>query len=159
MSQDFLEVAQGLRTAGPVGPLKVVKETAHPLQAGGVEGLEDVEGGEEERAGTAGGVEDRHVPHGVPESAQQLRTLALGDDVPGEPLDIKIQRDEVVDLLHLAGGELGLDLFVSLTASDNLPPGLGGQRVVVRRRGVPAVALRYVVDARCDVLGQIEGLF
>ena len=71
-----------LRAALALRPFGIVQEAPHSLQAGGVEGFEDVEGGEEERAGAAGGVEDRYVTHGVPEGAQELRPLALGDDVP-----------------------------------------------------------------------------
>ena len=37
--------------------LQVVEKTFHGLKTGGVERLEDVEGGEEEGAGAAGGVE------------------------------------------------------------------------------------------------------
>ena len=85
---------------------------------------------------------------------------ALGDDVLGELFDVEVQRDEVVDLLHLARqASLALDLIVSLTASHDLTPGLGGQGVVFRRGGVPASALGYVTDARGDVFGQVEGRF
>ena len=65
-----------------LGSFGVVKEAAHPFQAGGVERFQDVQRGEEEGAGAAGRVEDRYVAHSAPEGAQELRPLALGDDVP-----------------------------------------------------------------------------
>ena len=48
---------------------------------------------------------------------------------------------------------------VTLAAGDDFAPRLRGQRVVVRRGGVPAAALRYVVNARGDVVGQVKGRF
>ena len=100
--QYLAEVIKMLGAALTLGPFGIVKEAAHPLQAGGVEGFQNVQGGEQERAGAAGGIEDRDIPHGVPEGAQQLRPLALSDYVFGKLLDIEVQRDEVVDILHLA---------------------------------------------------------
>ena len=74
---EVLQEALELRL--PLGALPASsRKAAHSLQAGGVEGFQDVEGGEQERAGAAGGVEDRHVAHGVPEGAQELRSLRSG---------------------------------------------------------------------------------
>ena len=92
----------------------------------------------------------------MPEGAQQLRPFALGDDVPGELLDGEIQRDEVVNLPHLARRQLGVDLGVALSAGHDLTPRLGGQGVGVGRGFVPATALGYVVDAGGNFVGQIE---
>ena len=97
------EVAEGVRAVWPFGSVQVIQEAAHTLQAGGVEGFQNVERSEQECAGAAGRVQDRHVAEGVPEGAQQLRSLALGDDVLGELLDVQVQSDEVVDFPHLAG--------------------------------------------------------
>ena len=90
LPQDVFEVTQIVR-ATAIEAFFVVQEAAHPLQAGGVERFQNVEGGEEERAGTAGGIQDGDsgvaafpvAVEGVPEGAQQLRPFALGDDVEG----------------------------------------------------------------------------
>ena len=156
-----------LRTALALRSFGVVQEALHSLQASGVEGFEDVQRGEEKRAGTAGGVQDRDsgvaaflvAVECVPEGTQQLRPLALGDDIHRKSLNVQVQGDEVIYILHIARRESDPHLFVSLTAGHDLTPGLCGQRVVVRRRGVPAAALGYVVDARGDVFGQVEGRF
>ena len=144
---------------GPLGALQVVQEAAHPLEAGGVEGFEDVEGGEEESAGAAGGVQDGYVPHGVPEGAQELRPLALGDDVPGELLDVEVEGDEVVDIGDLSGGEPGPDFVAALAPCDDLAPCLGGEGVFVVSGLVPVAAFGHVVDAGGYVLGQVERSF
>ena len=74
----------------------------------------------------------------------------------GEPLDVQVQCDEVVDFPHLARGELGPDLVVASAAGDDLAPRLGGQRVVVGSGGVPAAAFGHVANARGDVVGQLK---
>ena len=43
---------------------------------------------------------------GVPKGAQQLRPLALDNDVLGELLDVQVQGDEVIDIVHSAGSQL-----------------------------------------------------
>ena len=93
----------------------------------------------------------------MPEGAQELRPFALGDDVFGEPLDVEVERDEVVDLPHFARSELAPDLGVAAAAGHDLAPCLGGQGVVVGRGAVPAAAHGYVVDAGVDVGGSLEG--
>ena len=129
--QDGAEVAERPGAAAQIpafaGMTEVVEEAAHPLEAGGVEGFEDIEGREEECAGAAGGVEDGHAAHGVPEGAEQLGALAQGKDVPGELFHVEVEGDEVVDLPDFARGEPGADLVVSLAAGDDLAPGLGGE--------------------------------
>ena len=112
MLQDATKVSQVFRATLALRPFGVVQEATLPLQAGSIEGFEDVEGGEEERAGTAGGVQDRDsgvatfavAIEGMPEGAQELGALALSNDVPGEPLDVQVEGDKVVDLSHLAIG-------------------------------------------------------
>ena len=54
--KDAAKVPKVLRATLTLGPLGVIQEAAHTLQAGGVERFQNVEGGEEERAGTACGV-------------------------------------------------------------------------------------------------------
>ena len=93
---------------------------------------------------------------GVPEGAEQFRPLALRDDVLGETLDVEIEGDEVVDVLHFARGEFGPDFLIALATGDDLAPCLRGQRVVVRRGGVPAAAPGYVVNPRGDVVREVE---
>ena len=107
VGQGFPEVLQGpLGGRGRWEVSRSATEVAHGLQGSGVEGFEDVEGGEEEGAGAAGGVEDGDFGQGVPEGAHQFRPLAVDDDVPGEPLAVQVEGDEVVDALHFAGGQL-----------------------------------------------------
>ena len=59
--------------------------------------------------------------------------------------------------MDLTRCELVPDLGVALSSGDDFTPGLGGQRVVLRRRGVPAASLGHVVDAGGDVGGKVEG--
>ena len=93
----------------------------------------------------------------MPEDAQQIRPFALGDDGQSEPLDVEIERDEIVDLLHLARCELGADLGVALPSGNDLTPGLGWEGVIVERWTIPAATLGYVVDA-CGYVGwKIKG--
>ena len=47
---------------------------------------------------------------GVPEGAQQVRPFAVLDHVLRELADVEIERDQVVDVADLAGGELRLGL-------------------------------------------------
>ena len=58
---DLAEIAQGLGAVGALRTFQVVEKAFHGLEAGGVERFEDVEGGEEEGAGAAGGVENGDV--------------------------------------------------------------------------------------------------
>ena len=45
---------------------------AHAVEAGSVEGFEDIQRGEEERAGTAGGIEDGDFADGFEEREEKL---------------------------------------------------------------------------------------
>ena len=134
--------------------LQVVEKAFHGLKTGGVERLEDVEGGEEEGAGAAGGVENGDGGESLPEGAHQFRPFTIGDDVLGELFDVEVVGDEVVDRCDLAGLQLGVDLLVAAAAGDVLAPGLGGEGVCVRGRLVPAAALGDVVKASGDSRGQ-----
>ena len=58
MGPDLAEIAQGLGAVGALRTFQVVEKAFHGLKAGGVERFEYVEGGEEEGAGAAGGVEN-----------------------------------------------------------------------------------------------------
>ena len=94
------------RCFSPDGP--VFDERLHAVEAGFVERLQDVERGEEKRAGAAGRVEDRDVFDRVPEGAEQLRAFAVLDHVLGELANVEVEGDEVVDVADLAAGELRL---------------------------------------------------
>ena len=142
---------------GALRTFQVVEKAFHGLKAGGVERFEDVEGGEEEGAGAAGGVEHGDVDDGFPEGSHQFGPFAVGDYVLGELFDVEVVGDEVVDRCDLARLQLGIDFFVAAAAGDVLAPGLGGEGVCVRGRFVPAAALGDVVEAGGDVGRQ--GLF
>ena len=86
------------------GAVQVVDERLHAVEAGFVERFQDVERGEEERAGAAGRVEDGDRLDGVPEGAQQFRAFAVLDHVLGELADVEVEGDQVVDVADLAGG-------------------------------------------------------
>ena len=130
---------------------KVVEKAVHGFEAGGVEGFEDVEGGEEEGAGATGGVEHRNVDDGFPKGAHQFGPIAIGDYVLGELLDVEVVGDEVVDRRDFTGLQFGVDLFVTAAAGDMLAPCLGRESVCVRGGFVPAAALGDVVEAGGDV--------
>ncbi len=67
-------------------------------------------------------------------SAQQLRPLAVFDDILGELADIEVAGDQVVDLVDLAVGQLRAQFEAARAAGDMLAPGLGGQGVASWRR-------------------------
>ena len=88
------------------GPLQVGDKGLHAVEAGFVERFEDVERGEEERAGAAGGVEDGDLLDGLPEGQEQVRAFAVLDDILRELADVEIEGDEVVDVADFAGRQL-----------------------------------------------------
>ena len=150
LGQHFAEVAQRLRAVGALRAFQVIEKASHGLEAGGVERLENVEGGEEEGAGAAGGIENGYGVEGFPEGAHQFRPFAVGDHIQGELFDVEIVGDEVVDRCDLAGRECGVDFLVATTAGDVLAPGLGGQGVCVGGRVVPAAAPGDIIQAGGD---------
>ena len=85
------------------------------------------------------GVQHRNVAYGVPERAQQYRPLALYDDIHGEPPDVEVERDEVVDVVHRPRCESGAHIGVSLPAGDDFAPSLGRQRIRIGRGLVPSI--------------------
>ena len=114
--------------------LQIVEKSLHGLQASGVDRLQDVERREQERAGAAGGIQNRDPGKRLPEGADEFRTLAAGDDVLSELLDVQIAGDEVVDRRDLAGGEFGVDLLVVPAPGHVLAPRLRRQGIVARGR-------------------------
>ena len=111
------------------GAVEVFDERLHAVEAGFVERFQDVERGEEKRAGAAGRVEDGDSFDRVPEGAQQFRSFAVFDHVLRELADVEVEGDEVIDVADFAAGEFGLDFLVALAPGDDFAPGLGGQRM------------------------------
>ena len=70
---------------------------SHRFQTGDVNRLQDVERREQERSGTAGGVEDGDLVDRLPEGADQFGALAPRDHVLGKFFDVQVVGDEVVD--------------------------------------------------------------
>jgi hypothetical protein len=44
-----------------------------------------------------------------------------------ELADIQVERDQIVDLMHFSGSQLGLDGAIALMAVDGFTPNLGGE--------------------------------
>ena len=112
--------------------LQIVEESLHGLQAGGVYRLQDVERREQERAGAAGGIQNRDPGKRLPEGTDEFRPIAAGDDVLSELLDVQVVRDEVVDRRDLPRGEFGVDFLVALAPGHVLAPRLRRQGIVAR---------------------------
>ena len=115
-----------------VGPVLL-----HPREADFVERFEDVEGREEEGAGAAGGVEDRHAAERVVEVADKEVVCGVGEQVFGEGADVEVEGDEVVDVRDFAGGYLAAKLLAAMAARNRLAPDFGGQGVFGRGGLVP----------------------
>jgi hypothetical protein len=60
------------------------------------------------------------VPHG----AKKLRTFTELDNVLRELPDIQVQRNQVVDFVDFAGGQLFLDAAIPLVTVNGLTPNL-----------------------------------
>ncbi len=129
----------------------------HARETGFVKRLQDIEGGEEERAGAAGRIEDGDALQALVKGVEQVRPLAEGDGVFGELAQVEVIGDEVVDGADLAARQLRLHFFVTGAASHHFAPGLRGQGVVCGRGPVPLHALAHVVNARCNLRRQRVG--
>ena len=145
---------RALGTVWPVGPFEVVDEAAASppgRRCRAVLGYSARRTGT--RTGAAGGVEDRHVSHGVPEGSQEFRPLALGDDVLRKFLDVEVQRNEVVDLTQLRPQrKFGTDVGVAVVAGLRpLARSLWAGRSRRERRLFQPSPLGHIVDAnRCS---------
>src|ERR1017187_2212695 len=129
----------------------VLNETLHPNEASFIKRLEDIERGKQKSARAAGWVEDRNLFDSLPDSAQQFRPFAKLDYILCELADIQVERDQIIDLMHLSGSQLGLDCSITLMAIDGFTPNLGGKREFRWRSPVPTTALLYIRDASQDV--------
>src|SRR5439155_4901673 len=110
-----------------------------------------VQGGEQERAGAAGGVEDREGRNCLVERAEQFRPLAGGDRIRGKLADVGVVGDQVVDLRNLAIPELFAQREAALPPGAVPLPDLGRQGVLGGGRTIPSVTLADVADATLNV--------
>ena len=116
------------------------EECLHAVQTGLIEGLQDVERGEDEGARAAGRVEDGDGGDGLPEGHEEVRAFAALDDILRELAEVEVESDEVVDFPDFARGEVLPDFFVTLSPGDDLAPDFGGQGVLAGRGVVPRLA-------------------
>jgi hypothetical protein len=114
------------------------------LQAGFIERLEDVERRKEKGSRSAGRVENRDLLDGFPDGTKQFRSFTKLNRILRELADIQIERNQIIDLVDLAGSQLSLDASIPLLAFNGFAPNLGGKRVFIGGLTVPAVALFYI---------------
>lgn len=74
------------------------QEPFHPVETTVVEGFKDVERGKKERARAAGWVKHGDGGDRLPQGHEQIRALAILDDILRELAQIEIESDEIVDL-------------------------------------------------------------
>ena len=132
------------------GITQLVNEATHTIEAGFVEGLKNVEGGEQEGAGATGRVEDCYVFDGFPEGAKQVGTFAVFNDVLGKLAKVQVICDEVIHLVNFAVGQFPVYFMVSLSARHYLTPYLSWQGVFGRGGRVPPGASRNVPNSGGD---------
>ena len=134
-------------------------EFLHAVEAAFVERLEDVHGGEEEGAGTAGGVEDGDGAEGFVDVADEEVVGGLGDEVFGEGAHVEVEAHEVADVVDGAGGDFVADFGATAAAVDGFAPDFGGEGEGRIRGFVPAGAAGVQtggggVDAAFDIVGE-----
>ena len=103
---------------------------------GAVERVQVIQGGEQERAGSARRVEDPQLRQAVPGGDDVVRAVEGVDDVDRERLEVEVRGDGVVRRPDPALGQRRPQVLGAPAAVQGLPPRLAGQPDAVRRARV-----------------------
>jgi len=135
-------------------PCQIVDKSLHPIKAGIVKGLQNIEGSKEKRTGTAGGIEHGDRWNGLIKCPQEFRAFAFRDRILCKLAYVEIVSDQIVDLTNFALCEFVDDVKAPLPPGHMLPPGFRGKGIIGIGRLVPSFAFCHIVDAFCNLSGQ-----